>query len=111
MALISCPECNNQVSNTAAACPQCGAPIAEAMGSKAAGVPLTTVQETSKKLKLHIIIASILFWVGVVWLFVGINAAEQGGEQSEQFVISILLLFVGLVWYVVTRFRIWWHHK
>ncbi len=110
MALISCTECNNQVSSTAATCLQCGAPIAEADGSKAAGAPLTTVQETSKKLKVHIIISSILFWVGVFWLFVDINAPKQGGEQSASATPGILL-FVGLVWYVVTRFRIWWHHK
>lgn len=108
MALISCPECNNQVSSTAATCPQCGAPIAEAVGSKAAGTPLTTVQETSKKLKIHIIFSSIVFWVGVIWLFVGINDAKQGAGQP---VIPVSLLFVGLVWYMVTKFRIWWHHK
>lgn len=28
MALITCPECGNQVSDKAAACPKCGAPIA-----------------------------------------------------------------------------------
>ena len=108
MALISCPECNNQVSSTAATCPKCGAPIAEAVGSKAAGAPLTTVQETSKKLKVHIIFSSIIFWVGVVWFFVGINAAEEGGAQP---IFPGILVFIGLVWYVATRLRIWWHHK
>jgi len=28
MAMISCPECNSQVSDKAPACPQCGVPIA-----------------------------------------------------------------------------------
>lgn len=28
MALIKCPECNNEVSDKAAACPKCGAPVA-----------------------------------------------------------------------------------
>lgn len=28
MALIKCSECNNQISDKAAACPQCGCPIA-----------------------------------------------------------------------------------
>lgn len=32
MALISCPECQHQVSTKAAACPQCGYPIAEKSG-------------------------------------------------------------------------------
>lgn len=30
MPLIQCPECSNSVSNTAAACPHCGAPVARA---------------------------------------------------------------------------------
>ncbi len=30
MALVACPECNQQVSDKAAACPQCGHPIATA---------------------------------------------------------------------------------
>ncbi len=32
MALIPCPECKHQVSTKAAACPQCGYPIAEKSG-------------------------------------------------------------------------------
>jgi membrane protein YdbS with pleckstrin-like domain len=32
MALISCPECGNQVSTAAPACPSCGFPVAEQMG-------------------------------------------------------------------------------
>lgn len=109
MALISCPECNNKVSSTAATCPHCGTLIAESAGSKAAGAPLTTVQETSKKLKVHIIISSILFWVGLIWLFVDINAVSQGDNKLSA--IPYLLLFIGFVWYSVTKIRIWWHHK
>lgn len=30
MALISCPECGNEISDKAPACPQCGVPIASA---------------------------------------------------------------------------------
>lgn len=108
MALVSCPECKHQVSNTAAACPQCGAPVAEASGSKAAGVPLTTIQETSKKLKLNIVFSSTLFWIGLVWAFAINNAADQNVEPS---VIPSFFVLVGIVWYLITRFRIWWHHK
>jgi hypothetical protein len=72
----------------------------------AAGAPLTTVQETSKKLKMHIIIASAFFWIGVIWLFT--SATSVGGKAS---VAASYLTLIGLVWYIVTRFRIWWHHK
>ena len=108
MALISCPECTKQVSNTAATCPHCGAPIAEVSTNKAAGVALVTVQETSKKLKLQIIFASIVFWVGVVWLFSGFNTRQNGAEPSG---IAGMAMNIGLIWYVVTKFRIWWNHK
>lgn len=108
MALINCPECNNQVSSTAAACPKCGAPIAEAQGSKSAGAPLTTTQETSKKLKLQMIFASIIFWVGLIWFFGEMSTANSGEKPSDG---AIWTLVIGLVWYLVTRFRIWWHHK
>jgi len=52
MALINCPECNDQVSDTPEACPHCGATISKARGSTAAGVHLQTVRETRKKLKV-----------------------------------------------------------
>ena len=32
MSLKSCHECGNQVSNKAAACPKCGAPMKEGIG-------------------------------------------------------------------------------
>ena len=36
MALINCPECNKEVSDTAAACPHCGYNVAEYIGKQAA---------------------------------------------------------------------------
>lgn len=32
MAMVACNECNGQVSTTASACPQCGAPFKKFMG-------------------------------------------------------------------------------
>ena len=112
MALINCPECEKQVSNIAATCPNCGAPIAEATGSKAAGVPLTTIQKTSKKFKGHIILSSFCVWIGLIWLLVGINASKQPLDQGNpQLIFPMILLFLGLIWYLITKIRIWWHHE
>ena len=66
MALINCPECKRKVSDTVATCLQCGSPIAEYHNRKSAGVALTTVQETSKKLKSSILIAHLFFWIGLI---------------------------------------------
>ena len=109
MALINCPECNNQVSSIAESCPHCGAPIAGAKEGQSAGAPIKTIQETSKKLKLQILISSLVFWVGVIWIFAEINGAKYSADDPSS--IPALMIFVGLVWYLVTRFRIWWHHK
>jgi len=105
MALISCPDCNKQVSESAPTCPQCGAPIAGASEAKGAGTVLTTTQDTSKRLKVHIIFSSIFFWVGLIWSFIAV-----GADKSYQLMAGWLSIF-GLGWYIVTRFRIWWHHK
>lgn len=109
MALINCPDCNNQVSTSAVACPQCGAPIAEARQAQAAGSQLTTTQETSKKLKLHTLISVGLIVVGLMVLALSASNARINGGEPSQF--PALMIVVGLVWYIATRFRIWWHHK
>ena len=104
MALITCPECEHRVSSTATACPNCGAPIAQAKEGRAAGAPLTTVQETSKKLKLQVLVASLAFWIGVVWYFATLNGSKVDGW-------AVVLIFVGVGMYLSAKLRIWWHHR
>lgn len=43
MALVQCKECNNKISNTATACPQCGAPVASKAISKSAVAPIVGI--------------------------------------------------------------------
>ena len=65
----------------------------------------TTIQETSKRLKVHIIISSVLFWIGITGVIIVLTA--KSGTPT----ISATLMSIGIVWYFITRFRIWWHHK
>lgn len=102
MALIKCPECSKEVSNKAPSCPHCGTPIAAASDQTETGVVLTTVQETSKKLKIHILISACLFWGGLILIFTAIGSVRA---------IGTLIMFIGMIWYLITRFNIWWHHK
>ena len=102
MALIACPDCSREVSDKAPSCPHCGTPIASAQEHQQVGVPLMTVQETSKRLKGHILIAAVLFWGGILWMFTG------GTEAAP---LATLSITAGFFWWVATRFRIWWHHK
>ena len=66
MSLIHCSECNQEVSDKAETCPNCGAPIAAARETEKAGTQLKTVQETSKKFKLQTLISVLLIIVGTV---------------------------------------------
>ncbi|MGB1800466.1 MAG: zinc-ribbon domain-containing protein [Gammaproteobacteria bacterium] len=104
MPLINCPDCEAEISSNAQTCIKCGAPIAQAYEQNAAGVPLLTIQETSKKLKLQIVLSSLLFWIGLLALMMVVAAEEEP-------VLSSMAIAVGLIWYLITRIRIWWHHK
>jgi uncharacterized membrane protein YvbJ len=108
MALINCPECKKEVSDLAPYCPNCGVPIDGAKEKKAAGAKLTTIQETSKKFKIHYILSSLLVIIGFLLIFVPIGEFK---ERPEFWAIPIILMIIGLVCMVITRFRIWWHHK
>ena len=109
MALRECFECGNSVSTKAISCPHCGAPVSGARESRAAGAPLTTVQETSKKFKLHTLLALTAFFGAIGWMVV--LSAQVGGADPGEFTRPIWLLVAGVVWYAITRVRIWWHHR
>lgn len=100
MPLINCPDCNTEVSDRAPACLKCGAPIASAKEVSAVGTKLTTTQSTSKQLKLESLIASAVLIAGVL-----ITIASSGPSPF-----GALVIFIGLIWFIVTRIRIWWHH-
>ena len=104
MALIECSECGRQVSDRAVSCPGCGAPIA----GKAAGAPVQTIEKTAKKLKGQELLAGMVFWIGGIALIVNlIYAAEANSSVSP---ILVVVTALGLVWYMVVKLRIWWHH-
>lgn len=104
MALVKCSECGNEVSDKASACPGCGAPI----GGAGAGTPIQTIQKTSKRLKAQQLLAGILFSIGLIALiFNGCYAAQTGSSMSP---VPIIMTALGIVWYMVVKMRVWWHH-
>lgn len=106
MALIKCPDCGTEVSDRAPSCPKCGAPIAAAAETTAAGAPLTTTQGTSKKLKLQSLIAGVILVFSLVALSGGASNPEAGAPT-----LPLVFAAGSLIWLLVTRIRIWWHHS
>lgn len=107
MPLIQCSECNSSVSDKAATCPNCGNPIATLQESISAGAPLNTIQETSKKFKLQTLLSVALIIGGILWVasISGDPAQEDDAGKAG------IVIMAGLLWYIINRFRIWWHHK
>ena len=72
MALIECPECRNQISNKAPACPQCGVPIASTLSALTTETTASPeVSGSAKKgFKIHpaflvllVVAAAVIFWL------------------------------------------------
>ncbi len=106
MGLTTCPDCKNEVSTKADACPKCGSPIATNQSSEEQSpINRATVQLTSKNLKMQILISSVLFWGGLI---VGFNSA--GGDNPEIMSYSSSSIIIGFVWYIITKIRVWWNH-
>lgn len=102
MALINCPDCEQQVSENAPACPKCGSPIAGVKEAAGSGVAqLTTTQGTSKTIKMHTMLASLLVIGGFGLIFTG---------NQDMYGLAGGMLTIGIVWYLVARFKKWWHH-
>lgn len=73
------------------------------MAASSAQTPHVTTELTSKNLKSQILISAFLFWGGLVW---GIATAD-----SEASGFAGLAMFIGLIWYIITKINIWWNHK
>ena len=111
MALIECPECKSTVSDTAAACPRCGAPVAAIKaGRSPLDEPVTTIQLTGRALKAHLFYSSVVWWIG---LLLSLLALYQSGKLAltPVSIAGFALLAAGFIWYLVTRIRIWWLHR
>jgi DNA-binding CsgD family transcriptional regulator len=108
MALVTCPDCGKDVSERAPACPHCGAPIATVRDHHSVGVPIITVQKTSKRLKSHLLMSVGLFVVGLIWVSGSSASATTDATPSA---VPGLLMTGAVLWFIVTRFRIWWEHR
>ena len=95
MALIRCPDCGNEVSDAAPSCPKCGRP----------SNPVQTIEKTGKRFKGQMLVAVGLVIFGPITCMAG-----AGGESTTGAGIGMLMFFGGLVLFIATRVRTWWHH-
>jgi len=78
MALIECPDCQKEVSDSAPSCPNCGAPISQGaesnrrMCKKCGRETIHKAPKTSHILHFILTIVTAGFWA-IVWLIIALN--------------------------------------
>jgi hypothetical protein len=99
MSLIKCPGCKKEISNTVETCPNCGYEIKSNINKN----KIVTIQKTSKKIKLNMLISIILFFASSI---VGFIRVANNNNPYFWFSISI----IALLWLIATNIFKWWYH-
>lgn len=96
MALITCQDCAQKVSDRAPACPTCGAPIAA-----------QTIEATAKLWKALQVLGAIAMAVGLF----GVTCAASGDRAAGATTgVMFLALVSGFMLLIGARVGAWWHH-
>jgi hypothetical protein len=99
--LIGCPDCGSKVSNRAMSCPSCGCPISSGPTTLANPGRVQTTEQTSKLLKLGILL-SFCIALGGCLLFVALPGDARG--------LGCAVFVIGLTLFILYRVLAWWHH-
>ena len=107
MALIKCPECGKEVSNTVIRCIHCGFSINKQTNNRY-NEKVVTIQKTGKDIKRQSAIGSVLLVIALACLFFGIMSFDHGGKAL--IVVGVVLMLMGVAFRISARARKWWHH-
>jgi hypothetical protein len=114
MALIKCSECGRTVSDQAAACVGCGAPLKRRFafqgfrGFNLAPEPSTRPPPSRTQLTWRAILCTLAFVAGVVWS----SSLERRADPERAAVIgAALLVIIGLCGVIVTAVQFPWTRK
>jgi hypothetical protein len=101
MAIITCSECGRAVSDKAAACVGCGAPLAGEDRQSAfirAPVPTVTPPLSAAQLRWRLALAALTLVLGII---VADAVGRRSGLPQLARTASALLVITGLVWFIV----------
>lgn len=102
VALIKCPECEQDVSSKAKACPHCGCPLSStAHGHR----PVQIIEQTGKGWKAIRAMGWLLIVVGGLVLFAEWRVGNSGGAGVGWWIVLAGVGCVGL-----GRAGAWWYH-
>jgi len=64
------------------------------------------IQQANRKLRFQIVFSALSCWAGLIWF---LGSYFYPDEKTS--LCSLYLLAMGLLWYYVTKVRIWWHQR
>ena len=67
-----------------------------------------TIEQTSKRFKLQLVLARLCYAIAVVWFVICLASAEAGDQMNAAW--PVLMFVFAAAWAFVTRVRIWWNH-
>ena len=93
MALIACTECGTKISDKAAACVTCGAPV-----NRIADQKVVKTELTAKKYKGQQLLAAALVGIGLVT------------AMADAPIVGVVIATLGFALYFIARSGAWWNH-
>lgn len=105
MAMISCTECGRQISDRATACPGCACPVG---GVKRSYAGVTVIEQTGKKYKGQIALASMMMIGGIAVAILGMMSSNENMRLIG--VLGVLGMVVGVIWLGIAKVAAWWSH-
>lgn len=114
MAIITCPQCQNRISDRAATCSHCGLLLSGVSAEKLEQTRRLSRSTQLNKLIGHQMKAMLLFIIGIAMAFYNWHDPENFPDfLMDSWVTADILhkagffiMFIGLAWYTIARVRI-----
>lgn len=101
MAIISCPSCNQQISDKSVCCSHCDIDIANMSSESLQSQQRVKKIKQNQSIQVQTFLALLLFVGGfTVWYW------EEPSAQSWLTMLGEGMIAVGFVWYIINRARL-----
>lgn len=98
MAIISCPNCNESISNKNTVCPHCDLQLGEVSEEQLARIASRKRVQKQQKFMNFSFIALLLFLGGFFYLY-----TRQPAPESLEMLLTKITIAVGCIWYLINR--------
>lgn len=103
MALITCPDCQKQISDQAPTCPNCGRPIAATHANEK---KVQTIEATGKYWKGMQLFGGMSICIGIISCVRLFSYPETASP-----IVPVAFLILGVLLLIFGKFGAWWEHE